>query len=270
MTRTSEKKPRVLVVDVGNTNIVLGVYDGEKLVDSWRLATARDRTADEYGILATQVLGPDYSKTLDDAIVASVVPPLNGTIEAMISKYFGVDALFVEPGVKTGLSIQTENPLEVGADRIVNAVAAHALFGGPAVVVDFGTATTFDVVTANGEYRGGVIAPGLTISSEALFARAARLPRVDIRRPAQLIGTNTVASMQSGIYYGYLGLVDGILARITAEIPGIKTIVATGGLADLLVEDSQYINVIDPELTLKGLKIIRDRNADKKRSTRRR
>lgn len=269
MTSDQARPSRVLVVDVGNTNIVLGVYDGERLVDSWRLATARDRTADEYGILATQVLGPDYSSSLDDAIVASVVPPLNGTVEAMIQKYFGIDALFVEPGVKTGLSIHTENPLEVGADRIVNAVAAHALFGGPSVVVDFGTATTFDLVTANSEYRGGVIAPGLTISSEALFARAARLPRVDIRRPSQLIGTNTVASMQSGIYYGYLGLVDGILARMSAEIPDLKKIVATGGLAALLVEDSEYIDLIDLELTLKGLKIIRDRNVDKKRSRRR-
>ena len=266
----ADRKSRVLVVDVGNTNIVLGVYDGDELVDSWRLATARDRTADEYGILASQVLGPEYSKNLDDAIVASVVPPLNGTVQAMIQKYFGIDALFVEPGVKTGLSIQTENPLEVGADRIVNAVAAHALFGGPAVVVDFGTATTFELVTANGEYRGGVIAPGLTISSEALFARAARLPRVDIRRPSQLIGTNTVSSMQSGIYYGYLGLVDGILARMTAEVPGLKKIVATGGLAGLLVEDSEYIDLIDEELTLKGLKIIRDRNVDRKQIKRRR
>lgn len=269
MNRTS-KDGVVLVVDVGNTNIVIGVYDGDELADSWRLATARDRTADEYGILARQLIGDEKLSRIEDAIVASVVPPLNGTIESMISKYFGVEALFVEPGVKTGLSIQTENPLEVGADRIVNAVAAHALFGGPCVVVDFGTATTFDLVTAKGEYRGGVIAPGLTISSEALFARAARLPRVDIRRPAQLVGTNTVSSMQSGIYYGYLGLVDGILARMTAEITGIRKIIATGGLSSLLVEDSEYIDLIDLELTLKGLKIIRDRNRDRKKKTARR
>lgn len=250
----------LLVVDVGNTNIVLGVYRGEELAMSWRLATARERTADEYGIVARQLVSTIFNETLDGAIVASVVPPLNSTIRFMLEQYFRVDPLFVEPGVKTGLSILTENPLEVGADRIVNAVAAHHLFGGPTVVVDFGTATTFDLVTANAEYKGGIIAPGLTISSEALFARAARLPRVDLRRPASLIGTNTVASMQSGIFFGYLGLVDGILGRIRAEIPNLTRVIATGGLATLLASESEHIDETDSELTLKGLKIIYERN----------
>lgn len=260
----------LLVVDVGNTNIVLGVYRGDELVMSWRLATARERTADEYGIVAKQLVSTIFNDKLDGAIVASVVPPLNSTIRFMLEQYFGVEPLFVEPGVKTGLSIATENPLEVGADRIVNAVAAHALFGGPTVVVDFGTATTFDLVTANAEYRGGIIAPGLTISSEALFARAARLPRVDLRRPAQLIGTNTVASMQSGIFFGYLGLVDGILQRMRAEVPNLKRVIATGGLAALLAAESEYIDETDAELTLKGLKIIHERNNVPTGKTRRR
>jgi type III pantothenate kinase len=250
----------LLVVDLGNTNIVLGVYRGEELVNSWRLATARERTADEYGILARQLIGDAMHASLEGAIVASVVPPLNSAISFMIRKYFGIDSLFVEPGVKTGIAIHVDNPQEVGADRIVNCAAAHDKYGGPTVIVDFGTATTFDVVTANAEFVGGVIAPGLNISAEALFARAARLPRVDIRRPDRVIGTNTVVNMQSGIYFGYLGLVDGILARIKTEVPNLKRVVATGGLASLFAEESEHIDDVDPELTLKGLKIIYDRN----------
>ncbi len=250
----------LLVVDVGNTNIVLGIYRGDMLVNSWRLATARDRTADEYGILAKQLVNSEATKPLDGAIVGSVVPPLNGVIREMISEYFGVEPLFVEPGVKTGIAIHVDNPQEVGADRIVNCVAAHHRWGGPTVIVDFGTATTFDIVTANAEYIGGVIAPGLNISAEALFARAARLPRVDIRRPSSVIGTNTVVNMQSGIYFGYLGLVDGILARIKMEVPDVKRVVATGGLANLFEDESEHIDEVDPELTLKGLKVIFDRN----------
>ena len=250
----------LLVVDVGNTNVVLGIYREERLISSWRLATARDRTADEYGILARQLIDGAVNGTLDGAIVGSVVPPLNGAMASMIRQYFNVEPMFVEPGVKTGIAIHVDNPQEVGADRIINCAAAHDLFGGPTIIVDFGTATTFDVVTENAEYIGGVIAPGLTISAEALFARAARLPRVDIRRPPNVIGTNTVVNMQSGIYFGYLGLVDGLLARMKREITGLKRVVATGGVAPLFGEDSEHIDEVDPELTLKGLKLIHDRN----------
>lgn len=254
----------LLVVDVGNTNVVLGIYDGDTLTRSWRLATARDRTADEYGILAQQ-LTAGTAKAIDGAIVSSVVPPLNSAIAFMIEKYFGVEPLFVEAGVKTGIAVAVDNPLEVGADRIVNSVAAFERHGGPLIIVDFGTATTFDVVTADGKYVGGVIAPGINISAEALFARASRLPRVDIRRPPTVVGTNTVVNMQSGLFYGYLGLVDGILDRMKREVPNVKRVIATGGLATLFADDSEFIDEVDADLTLRGLKIIYDRN----RSTRR-
>lgn len=255
----------LLVVDLGNTNLVIGVYRNDDLVASWRLATARERTADEYGILAKQLVGDALHQSIEGAIVASVVPPLNGAMAFMVQKYFNVDPLFVEPGVKTGIGIQVDNPLEVGADRIVNCVAAHHEFGGPTVIVDFGTATTFDVVTADAKFVGGVIAPGLNISAEALFARAARLPRVDLKKPDHVIGTNTVVNMQSGIYYGYLGLVDGILARIKREVPELKRVIATGGLAATFAEESEHIQLVDPELTMKGLKIIYERNRKRSR-----
>lgn len=255
----------LLVVDVGNTNVVLGIYRDDDLIGSWRLATARERTADEYGILTRQLIG-DSASSLDGAIVSSVVPPLNSAFAGMIQQHFGIEALFVEPGVKTGIAIKVDNPQEVGADRIVNCVAAFERYGGPSIIVDFGTATTFDVVTANAEYVGGVIAPGLNISAEALFARASRLPRVDIKRPPTVIGTNTVVNMQSGLYFGYLGLVDGILDRMKSELPPLKKILATGGLAKLLAPDSQYIDEVRDDLTLEGLKIIYDRNRGKPRS----
>ena len=255
----------LLVVDVGNTNVVLGIYRGEELAGSWRLATARERTADEYGILTKQLIG-DVAGTLDGAIVSSVVPPLNRAFAWMIEQHFGVEALFVEPGVKTGIAIHVDNPQEVGADRIVNCVAAFERYGGPSIIVDFGTATTFDVVTANAEYVGGVIAPGINISAEALFARASRLPRVDIRRPPTVIGTNTVVNMQSGLYFGYLGLVDGILTRMKKEVRGVKKVLATGGLAHLFAADSEHIEEVHEDLTLEGLKIIYDRNRTAKRS----
>ena len=255
----------LLVVDVGNTNVVLGVYDGDELLRSWRLATARERTADEYGILVKQLTDGTINGSLEGVIVSSVVPPLDSTMATMIEKYFGVEALFVEPGVKTGIAIQVDNPQEVGADRIVNCVAVHEKYGGPSIIVDFGTATTFDVVTADAKYIGGVIAPGINISAEALFARAARLPRVDIRRPPTVIGTNTVVNMQSGLYFGYLGLVDGILTRMKREVPGVKKVIATGGLAALLARDSEHIEEVDEDLTLKGLKIIYDRNRSARR-----
>ncbi len=257
--------PKLLVVDIGNTNVTLGVYRGDVLARSWRLSTQRDRTADEYGILIRQMLG-DAADGLDGTIVSSVVPPLNSAFASMIEQYFGIEPLFVEPGVKTGIAIQVDNPQEVGADRIVNCVAAFERYGGPSIIVDFGTATTFDVVTANAEYAGGVIAPGLAISAEALFARASRLPRVDIRRPPSVIGTNTVVNMQSGLYFGYLGLVDGILERMKRELSGVKKIIATGGLAALLARDSAYIEDVLDDLTLEGLKIIYDRNFGPRRT----
>jgi type III pantothenate kinase len=255
----------LLVVDVGNTNVVLGIYRGDELAGSWRLATERERTADEYGILTRQLIG-EFAGTLDGAIVSSVVPPVNSAFAWMIEHHFGVEPLFVEPGVKTGIAIHVDNPQEVGADRIVNCVAAFERYGGPAIIVDFGTATTFDVVTANAEYVGGVIAPGINISAEALFARASRLPRVDIRRPPTVIGTNTVVNMQSGLYFGYLGLVDGIITRMKKELPPVKKVLATGGLAALLARDSEHIEEVHEDLTLEGLKIIFDRNRGTRRS----
>ena len=252
----------LLTIDVGNSNTVLGVFEGSELRAHWRLTTRREQTADEYGILvrslfSTAALDPS---AIEGVALASVVPPLTSVLVDLARNYLGHDPLVVEPGVKTGIAIHVDNPQEVGADRIVNCVAAFERFGGPTIIVDFGTATTFDVVTAEAEYIGGAIAPGLNISAEALFARAARLTRVDIRKPESVIGTNTIVNMQSGIYFGYLGLVDGILARMKREVPDLKKVVATGGLATLFEDDSEHIDEIDPDLTLKGLKIIYDRN----------
>jgi type III pantothenate kinase len=252
----------LLLIDVGNTNTVVGVHRGDELVDSFRLSTDSDRTADEYGALILPLLARVgvESKDADAVVIASVVPPLNPTLDHLARRYFGRAPLFIEPGVRTGMPIRYDNPSEVGADRIVNAVAARELYGAPVVVVDFGTATTFDVVNAAGEYAGGIIAPGILISAEALFAQASRLYRVDVRTPSLLVGRNTAAAMQSGIYYGSIGLVDGILARLIAEIPGIKNVVATGGQAELIAAGSAYIREVNPLLTLLGLKMIYDRN----------
>lgn len=259
---------RLLVVDVGNTNIGLGYFLGDELQASWRLATARERTADEYGVIARQLVLETSSEPFEGAIVASVVPPLDSVIDSMIRQYFDLEPIFIRPGIRSGLAIRTENPADVGADRIVNAVAAHEIYGGPSIVVDFGTATTFDLVSENAEYRGGIIAPGMGISSEALFARASRLPRIDLRRPDQLIGTNTVTSMQSGIYFGYLGLVDGILERMIDEVGVVKKVIATGGIAAMFAEESRYIEETDQELTLKGLRIVFERNRARKSRSR--
>jgi type III pantothenate kinase len=249
----------LLVVDVGNTNTVLGLYEGKKLANDWRLATRRDATADEIGILLTGLLGPG-ARPVARAIVATVVPALQFPWKTAFRKHLGVDATFVEPGIRTGMPILYENPQEVGADRIVNAVAAFEKYGGPCIVVDFGTATTFDVVNAAGEYAGGVITPGVMISAEALFSRAARLSRVEIRRPSAVIGKTTASSIQSGLYFGYLGLVDGLIDRISAEMEGKPKVVATGGLADLFGPASSKIEAIDPHLTLEGLRILDERN----------
>jgi type III pantothenate kinase len=252
----------LVLLDVGNTNTVVGVQRGDQLIESFRLSTDKERTGDEYGALLLplfQRLGIDPQEA-DAVVVSSVVPPLHLTLDHLSRRFFGKKPMFVELGVRTGMPIRYDNPKEVGADRVVNSVAARERFGAPVIVVDFGTATTFDVVNAAGEYIGGIIAPGIGISAEALFAHASRLFRVDVRKPDDLVGRTTASAMQAGLYYGYVGLVDGILERLLAEIPGVKTVVATGGQADLIASGSKYIRETDPLLTLFGLKLIYDRN----------
>jgi len=252
----------ILVFDVGNTNIVLGVFDQDKLVTSWRIATNRKHTADDLGVLVKNLFyfrGLQMSD-VEALVMSSVVPPLTPAIVEMCRRYFGKEPLVVGPGVKTGMPIRYENPREVGADRIVNAVSVASRYGVPAIIVDFGTATTFCAVSRSGEYLGGAIAPGIGISTEALFEKAAKLPRIELAKPDQVIGKNTVASMQSGIYYGYLGQLEGIVRRFKKEIGEDAVVVATGGLAKLICSEADCVDYIDPDITLWGLKIIYERN----------
>ncbi len=254
----------VLAIDVGNTNVVVGAYRDNELVTHWRVSTQRHRTTDEYGIFVLQLfkyadLDPCAVKAV---VIASVVPPLTPVIEDMSRKFFGIEPLVVDLGVRTGIAIGCENPREVGADRIVNAVAAYRKYGGPVIVVDFGTATTFDAITENGEYLGGAIAPGIAISAEALYTRAAKLPKVELTRPKFAIGRNTVESMQAGIVFGYAGQVDELVNRIKKELGGEARVIATGGLASLVVPETRTIEKIDQWLTLEGLLMIYEMNAD--------
>lgn len=253
----------LLVFDVGNSNIVLGAYEKETLLQHWRISTDRQKTGDEYGLLIHSLFQYHAMDTKDISaiIISSVVPPLLVPLYKMCQRYFGIDPLVVGPGIKTGIRLKYENPREIGADRIVNAVGAYEKFGGPLIIIDFGTATTFCAVDDNGDYLGGAIAPGIGISTEALFQRAAKLPRIELMTPKTVICRNTVSSMQSGIIFGFAGQVDAIVARMKEEMQKEAKVVATGGLANLIAKHSKVIDVVDHFLTLDGLYALYKRNS---------
>ncbi|MCX8130766.1 MAG: type III pantothenate kinase [Clostridia bacterium] len=253
----------ILVMDVGNTNIVLGVYEGKKLLYHWRLGTDKEKTSDEFGMFIVSLFNNERLdvRGVEAVIIASVVPPIMYSLEHAIKKYFNLDPIVVGPGLKTGINIKYENPKEVGADRIVNAVAALELYGGPAIVVDFGTATKFEAISARGEYLGGVICPGVKIAAEALFQKASKLPKIELSKPESVIGKNTIANLKSGIIFGHVGQVDYIVDRMKKEMKeeNIK-VIATGGLARLIATESSTISEINGFLTLEGLRIIYEKN----------
>ena len=252
----------LLVIDVGNTNMVLGVYKDTELLDHWRISTDRQRTTDEYGVLIRELfyLNDLRADDINAIIISSVVPPVVPTLERMCQRYFGLSPLLIGPGVKTGMDIRYDNPREVGADRIVNAVAAYEKYGGPVIIVDFGTATTFCAVDAKGVYLGGSICPGIGISTEALVQRTAKLPRIELKRTDSVICRNTIESMQAGVFYGFVGQVEGIVSRMRRELDMSARVVATGGLAVVVAPATKTIDVVEPMLTLEGLRIIYERN----------
>ena len=252
----------LLAIDIGNTNVVLGVFEGERLRESWRIGTKASITADEYAVIVKDLFafsGIDF-RQIDGIIISTVVPPLLSIMSEMSRKYFKIEPLVVTSELKTGITLSYENPREIGADRIVNAAAAFRLYGGPLIIIDFGTATTFCAVTANGEYLGGAITPGVKISAEALYQRAAKLPRVELTRPRTIIGRDTVSAIQAGILYGYAGLVDGIVERMKRELSPDARVIATGGLAELVTPEASSAIEVRPNLTLEGLRFIFDAN----------
>ena len=256
----------LLAIDVGNTNVVLGVFANKTLINSWRVVTQKNKTEDEYGILIENLYRAaniDMAKTTG-VIISCVVPPMVDTMEKLCEKYFHIAPLFIGPKIKTGMPIRYDNPHEVGADRIVNAIAAYDLYKQSVVVVDFGTATTFDYISPRGEYMGGAIAPGIVISSEALFMRASKLPRVELTRPESIIGKSTTASLQAGVVFGYIAMVDGIVEKMKQEVKTNPRVIATGGLAPLIAEGSKTIETVDQLLTLTGLRLIYERNVGEK------
>ncbi len=255
-------RTKLLVIDVGNTNTVLGLYEGATLEEHWRVATSPETTTDELGVLYRALFQAQNisAESVGAAIVSSVVPPIDHAVRRACHRYFGVDAVFVSPSTDIGIGVRYDNPQEIGADRLVNAVAAFARYKQACIIIDFGTATTFDVVDATGTYLGGVISPGLGVSLDALIARAAKLPKVEIKKPDAIMGTNTISAIQAGTVYGYIGLVDGIVRRILDAHPGMQfRIIATGGLAGLIGGESEFIENVEPFLTLEGLRLIHER-----------
>ncbi len=252
----------LLAIDIGNTNIVIGVFEDETLRATWRLGTDFHKLEDEYATVFLNLLslkGLDFAD-VDHAIISSSVPPLVTVFEKLCQRYFEVSPMVVGPGVKTGVRISIDNPREVGADRVANAAAAHRLYGGPLIVIDFGTATTLDAVSEEGDYLGGAIAPGIGISAEALFEHAAKLPRVELVRPQKAIGRNSVSAMQSGIIFGYVGLIEGIVVRMRKELGGTAKVIATGGFADIICMETDAVDAVEPDLTLVGLRLVHELN----------